>query len=103
MSYLKYLENQDLVITTPYIKEEILKEKTLNKVLVNVKIMSLKEFKDNVVGTYNEEALIYLMRNYNLTYDVAKTKLDNIFYDVKDLKVLKDELDAHNLLIYNPN
>ncbi len=103
MSYLKYLENQDLVITTPYIKEEILKEKTLNKVLLNVKIMSLKEFKDNVVGTYNEEALIYLMRNYNLTYDVAKTKLDNIFYDVKDLKVLKDELDAHNLLIYNPN
>ncbi len=103
MTYLDNLQNLDYVITTPSIKEEILKEKTNAKILLNIKIMTLKEFLNNLVGTYNEEAIIYLMRTYNYSYDKAKTILNNIFYPSNDLPNLKQELDNHNLLIYNPN
>ncbi len=103
MSYLKYLQDLDYVITTSRLKEEILKEKTQAKILLNVKIMTLKEFLANLVGTYDAEAIIYLMRTYNYSYDKAKTILDNIFYDYNTLPALKQELDNHNLLIYNPN
>lgn len=103
MTYLDNLEDLDYVITTSSIKEEILKSKTEKHLLLNIKIMSLKEFIDNLVGTYNEETIIYLMRTYNYTYDKTKTILDNIFYDNSKVNKLREELDSNNLLIYNPN
>ena len=48
--------------------------------LVNVKIMTPKEFKDAYFGTYDERAMYYLVSKYGYKYDVAKAYLDNFLF-----------------------
>lgn len=93
---LDILKNNDLVITNN--KDIILKYLNDNKKLLNIKIMSLKEFKNNLFGTYDERAIYYLVNKYNYKYEVAKIYLDNINF----IDELKSELEDKNLIIYNP-
>lgn len=90
------LKNHDLIITND--KSSILNYLNENKIILNLKIMSLKEFKDKYFGTYNEEAIYYLVKKYNYKYDVAKLYLDNFLFNDE----LKKELLENNLVIYEP-
>lgn len=90
------LRNNDLVITND--KKSILKYLHDNKKILNLKLMSLKEFKNNYFGTYNEEAIYYLVNKYGYKYDVAKMYLDNFLFD----EDLKKELEINNLIIRTP-
>lgn len=90
------LRNNDLVITND--KKSILKYLHDNKKILNLKIMSLTEFKDAYFGTYNEEAIYYLVSKYGYKYDIAKMHLDNFLFD----EDLKKELEINNLIIRIP-
>lgn len=105
MEILKYLKDDLLIITNESYKEEIL----LNlKSMYRLKFMSMKEFIRNLTFSYDERSIYYLMKKYNLNYDVAKMYLENIYHEtdikeekVEKLKQIRQELDDSNLLIYN--
>ena len=105
MEILKYLKDDLLIITNESYKEQIL----LNlKSMYRLKFMSMKEFIQNLTFSYDERSVYYLMKKYNLNYDVAKMYLENIYYEtdikeekVEKLKQIRQELDDSNLLIYN--
>lgn len=90
------LKNNDIVITNR--KQAILNYLKESKKLLNLRIMSLNEFKASFFGTYNEEAIYYLTKKYNYKYNVAKNYLDNFLFNKK----LFNELKENNLIIYEP-
>ena len=96
------LQNYDTVITTNNIKRIILKTLSKEKKLLNLKFYTLEEFKNNYYGVPTKEALYFLMKHYNYSYDIALEYLNNIFYDTKELRELKHILDSNNLITYNP-
>jgi ATP-dependent helicase/DNAse subunit B len=98
---LQDIKNGDLIITPTHIKKQILKELTKEKRILNIKFMTIKEFTDNYFGSYDEKALYYLIKKYNLKYGVAKEYLDNVFFNVTLLKPYYEELKAQNLIIEN--
>ena len=89
-------------------KESLLKE---NKELNNNKYYTLSEFIKNLYFDYDYKAILYIIKKYNVKYDIAKEYLDNLIY-VEDKKYniekldflvnLKKELIDNNLLIFNP-
>ena len=105
MKILDYLKDNTLIITNNAYKKEILLN--TNK-LFNIKFMTFNEFLKNLTFSYNENAIYYLIKEYNYKYDVAKMYLDNIYYidnidnkKINHLKKLKQELEDKNLLIKN--
>ena len=100
---LNSIENNDLIITTNNIKKDILRQLSKNKKIINIKIMTLQEFKDNYFGTYNKEAIVYLMRTYHYPYDIALKYLTNIFSNSPRTKELLEELEKNKLIIHNYN
>ena len=100
---LNSIENNDLIINTNNIKKDILRQLSKNKKIINIKIMTLQEFKDNYFGTYNKEAIVYLMRTYHYPYDIALKYLTNIFSNSSRTKELLEELEKNKLIIHNYN
>ena len=99
---LEKINSGDLIITPNSIKNQILKDLFTQKKHINIKIITLKEFKDNYFGKYKIEAFYFLMNKYNLNYYVVKEYLENIFYNTKELKPYYDDLLNNNLIEYNP-
>lgn len=89
------LKNGDIVITNIYIKEKILLYLSNNKIILDLNIMTLREFINKYNGYYNEEAIYYLMKKYDYKYEVAKKYLDNFNF----IDSVKKELIDNNLLI----
>lgn len=88
-------------------KEYLLKN---SKSLSNNKYYTLSEFIKNLYFDYDYKAILYIIKKYNVKYDIAKEYLDNLIY-VEDKKYniekldflvnLKKELMDNNLLIFN--
>ena len=108
---MKIFLNTDILIVKNNLKNNIIEE--LNKAgLVNVKIMSLNEFRNKYYFTYKDKALYYLINKYHYEIDVARMYLSKL-YDVSDVDYgsskirkiidLKKELQEEGLLIYNRN
>lgn len=93
--FQNFLPN-DLVITDN--KSQILAYFNEKKDFINIRLMTLQEFKNSYFGTYDERAIYYLMNKYGYKYEVAKLYLDNIYF-LNDLKI---ELQEQNLIIYEP-
>lgn len=108
MDFINEIREESLIICNNSFKEKILK---LHK-LIPVKFMTMREFISKYYFSYDDRAIIYLIKKYNIRYEVAKLYLDNLCY-VKDkeygakkldyLVKIKRELDSENLLIYNDN
>lgn len=90
------LKNNDLVITNN--KQSLLDYLNKHKKLLNLRIMTLKEFKDNYFGYVDQKALYYLISKYKYKYDIAKMYLENYYF----LDDLKKELEDHNLINRTP-
>lgn len=88
-------KNNDTVICPNEVKIDILKKLTKEKKIVNLKFYTLEQFKNAYFGTYNEEAIYYMMKKYNYKYDVAKIHLNNLYGN----DLLIEELEKNNLLI----
>lgn len=107
-----FKDNSILIIPNNIKKKVLLKLNDLDSIY-NIKILSLNEFINILTFTYDEEAIYYLMKKYNIKYEVAKVYLCNIKYidennnyNVKKLtklKEIKKELIDNNLLIFDLN
>lgn len=106
MNFIDNIKEQTIIICNSGTKEAILKTKKLKK----IKIMSRTEFIKKACFSYDEEAILYLMKKYNYIYEVASMYIDNLYYieneDYQEeklifLKKIKEELDSNNLLKYN--
>lgn len=98
--------NNCIIILKDKSKESFLKRITK---LINVKVITLTEFKKKYFFDYDEETICYVCNKYNVIFDVAKIYLENLYF-VSDkvnsnkmsfLKDLKADLDSKCLLYYN--
>lgn len=78
--------------------------------LLNIKIMTIDEFRRKYYFDYDERALYYLIDKYHYQYDVAKMYLSHIYEveeeDFNSAKIrkiieIKEELKKENLLYFN--
>ena len=100
------INDNSIYVVPSNIKRDILLK--INNKLVNTKFISLDELIQRLTFTYNVNAIIYLMKKYNIKEEVALTYLNNIKYvsdedfdneSIKKLIEIKDELESNNLLI----
>ena len=54
---IEHINNNDLVIAPLNIKNQILKEVSNKKLILNINFMTLEEFKDNYFGSYKPGAI----------------------------------------------
>ena len=106
MDFLDKITQETLIICQENTKKEITKIKKL----LPIKVLTLKEFKENYFFQYNENTILYIMKKYLLKYNIAKAYIDNLYYienklynnpKLDYLVSIKKELDDNNLLIYN--
>ena len=106
MDFLDDINNETLIICSRNVKDYIIR---LN-LLKPIKIMTIDEFRRELTFSYDEEAILYVMKEYNINYEIAKEYIENIYYvnnktygyEKLDLLVdIKNKLDSQNLLIYN--
>ena len=104
MKYLDYLTDNTLLVVPNDIKEDIILEVTEEKPLVNIKYISLENLRRSFFE-YDEKAVYYLMKHYNLKYEVALIYLDNMLYlkkksyDSEKLNnLLKLKVEVKNLI-----
>jgi len=104
---LEDIKNNSVVICNSNYKIELLK--SINK-LVNIKFISMDEFIKSYLFDYDEKTILYLIKNYNISYEIALEYINNLYY-VEDKKYnnekldylvsIKKELIDNNLLIFN--
>ena len=98
---LDMLRNNSLVLAPNNIKNKLLKELSSNGKILNLKFMTLEEFCDNYFGKVKPGAIYFLMKKYDLEYDVAREYLSNIFYDYSFLNTYYEDLVNNDLIEYN--
>ena len=106
MNFINDIKTETLIISCEQVKKDILNLKQLKP----IKLMTLDEFKKMYLYSFNEEAVLFVMNEYNLKYEIAKEYILNSYY-VTDkwygvskldfLVQLKKKLDDNDLLIYN--
>jgi len=106
-----FVKDETLIICPLDYKNNILNYLTKNKLIVNLKFMTINEYKKNLMFDYDYHAIDYLVDKYQLKVSNAKELIENLYY-VNDKKYnnekldylvsIKKELDSNNLLIYNP-
>ena len=106
LDFIGNLKKETLIICDNGVKEKILE---MHK-LIPIKIMSIDEFIQKITFSYDEEAIIELIKTYGFKYEVAKMYLNNLCY-VEDknydnekldfLVKIKSELKDKKLLRYN--
>ena len=97
-----------IIITTSEEKQNLLKEYSKNKCLLNQKFYTFLELKKKLYFDYDLKTIFYIVSVYHVSVSIAKIYLENMYFlrDLDDEKVkflnqLKDELDKSNLLIYS--
>ena len=100
---IETLKDNSLIIVREKLKKTILRKLASNHKLLNLKFMTLEEFTSKYFGTYDEKALYFLIKEYNLNYDIAKKILKNIYHNTPYLKKYYDVLNKNNLLIKETN
>lgn len=106
MKFLDKINKETIIICSKGHKDAILK---LHK-LIPIKLMTFKEFISKYLFDYDESAILFIMQEYKIKYDVAKMYLENLYYIDKSeyksqklnfLSSLKDKLNDQGLLKYN--
>ena len=97
MFMINEVKDNSIIICSNSVKNTILLNMSENKVIKKIKFMTINEFKDNYFGTYNIDSIHYLMQK-DLSYEVAKEYLNNIFYNYEVLNTYYDELLIFMLL-----
>ena len=108
MDFLNNLVDNSILIIPNEIKDKVLDYIDENKLLINIKFSTFSELKKGLLFDYTNEAIYYVMKNYNVNYAVAKEFISNIYFiddktyeDDKLNKILaiKKDLVDNNLLI----
>lgn len=101
------LDKNSIIICNNNYKIQILKN--INK-LINIKFINMSEFIKSYLFDYDEKTILYLIKNYNISYEIALEYINNLYY-IEDKKYndekldylvkIKKELIDNNLLIFN--
>ena len=104
---LENLKNNTIIICNSNYKMQLLKN---IKKLINIKFMSMDEFIKSYYFDYDEKTILYLIKKYNIKYEIALEYLNNLIY-IEDKKYTQEKLDFlsnlkrelidNNLLIFN--
>ena len=106
MDFVNDINEETLIICNNDIRSHIL---NMHK-LLPIKIMNMTDFIHKYLFSYDEEAILFIMNEYHVKYEIAKEYIDNLYYiknisygnDKLDLLVdIKYKLDNNNLLTYN--
>lgn len=104
-----FLEDNLLIICPNSYKQAILNYLELNKIIMNIKFMTLNEYKKSVMFNYDQNTIHYLVKK-GMKPDNAITIINNLYYiedknyDNEKLNYLvsiKNELDQNYLLSYD--
>ena len=104
-----FIEDNLLIICPDSYKLAILNYLEKNNKIVNVKFMSLNEYKKSIIFDYDQKTIHYLVKK-GMKPDNAITLINNLYYiedkDYYNEKInylvnIKKELDNNNLLIYD--
>ena len=104
---LENLKNNTIIICNSNYKKQLLKD---IKKLINVKFITMNEFIKSYYFDFDEKTILYVIKKYNIKYEIALEYLNNLIY-VEDkiyntkkldfLVDLKKELLENSLLIFN--
>jgi len=104
---LNNIKNNTIIICNSNYKIQLLKS---IKKLINIKFISMNEFIKSYYFDYDEKTILYVIKKYNVKYEIALEYLNNLIY-VEDKRYniekldflvnLKKELIDNNLLIFN--
>ena len=98
---LENIKDNSIIICNNNIKKDILLSMSKNKILKNIKFITINDFIKNYYGDYDINAIYYVMKKYGYSYDVTKEYLNNIFYKYDVLDSLYQDLLENNYLIFN--
>ena len=84
MDFLKYIEDNSILVIPSNIKNKILDYIDENNLLLNIKLMSFSDLKKGLLYDYDEKTIYNIIKKYNLTFSVAKEYLDNTYYILDD-------------------
>jgi len=116
--------NNNILIINDNAKNSILKKINSEKKLLNIKIITLSEFKNKYFFEYDNETVDYIVKNYNVIYEIAKVYLDNLYFVdrviddktkflldlkntllkkglLKENKIFKEYLKGKKIFLYN--
>ena len=103
-----FLKDNTLIITNYSNKINILKKLNKENRLLKINFLDKQELIKKYYFTYDEKAIYYLMKNYNLNREIAGIYLKNMYYvenkeyksdKLNTLSKLKQDLESNNLLI----
>lgn len=108
------MEKDNLLIICPNsYKMKLLDKLSKDDTLYDIKFMTKSEFFENYFFSYDEKAIIFIMKKYNYKLDVVKTLFKYLYVidenknyanEKLDLLVkIKNDLISNNLLSYNNN
>ena len=105
------IENNTLIICPNEEKIKYLKQLEQTNTLYDIKFMTKEEYLANYYFSYDEKAILYLMKKYHYKVDVCKVYLNYLYVIEEDkeyknkkllfLQSLKKELKENNLLTYH--
>ena len=107
MDFISELENNSILLIPNNIKDKVLNYINDNNILKSIKIISFNDLKNGLYYTYNNEAINYVMKNYNANYMLSKSFIDDTYYidslcdnnKINNIYSIKENLDNNNLLI----
>ena len=108
---LDNIHDNTLIICPNCYKDKILNYLTEKKLIINIKFMTIEEYKKNYFFDYDIKTIKYLVDKYHIKVSNAKEIINNLYYvsiilyqreKLDYLVRIKKELDENNLLIYNP-
>ena len=103
-------KDQDILLVTPNSSKLSLLRKYDQK-LLNIKYMTLEEYKSHYFFSYDDKTISYLMTKYNYHLDVSKILIKQLYVidlekdykneKLKELKKIKQELIDNQLLYFD--
>lgn len=104
MKFLNEIIKPTIIICSSKNKEKILEYLSKNRKMIQINFMTLKELSDSLYFKCNEESFYYVMKKYNVKYDVAERYINNLVYvedKVYDNKKLDNLVDIKKRLSDN--
>lgn len=108
MNFIEELNNKSILICSNSDKRKVLNELYNEKKLLDFKIMNLNEFIKKVTFDYDTKTIYYIMNEYHLSFENAKSFINELYYienkQYNDEKLvflsnMKNKLMENHLLI----
>lgn len=81
--HYNFLKDNIIVVCSHSIKLNIINYCIKNKLLFNIKYMTLNELINSLTYSYDEKTIVAVMNEFHLSFSLAKMYLENIKYDIK--------------------